>query len=552
MSQKNRIATTGIFFSAITILLIYLMSVRDGIHLPIYVFWISISLTFYVILYHSININPIDEFSKIILFEIIVLSLVLHLVYQIPYYGLYGTDAYYDLNSMKGILLSGHLISTLTYVNVTSYWPLIHIIGSIFSLISNINALNVAKWFPSLYGTIVPIITYLFIQKIFNDNRIALISTLLFVSLNNYIFFGSLFIRESLSLIFAIFCLYTYFTSNSGIKYSISILFLVATTLSHHLTALILAAIFYVHYIVSDLLLNHNYFFHKNITRKIVSKNILLLIIIIPVCYWVYVILYPLITVVHFFENLLNFNSPTYAEISGISSTSLPNIRSYILYFGFFIFNGIFGFLLSYQLIFKKIKKLEIYSFTIFLFMIGFIGFLFLYIIPLSSATLLPDRLLTYGWLLGFAPLSLFIVKINNTYVRKLGLFILFAFLIYNIYSIDVTTRNSQYNGLQISTSQEEYNLAKVVSIQKKSILVGHPSMLMAIYDTQNYAGMDLYSSKIKINDVNWIIINKNSLELKKKRIKNESVYFDLKGLTLNHNILKVYDSNNLVGFCKS
>jgi len=549
MALSKKFLTTVIFFSEIFTLVIYLMAIKYAIYIPMYLFWISIIIIFCDILFQILRIKLTDNFVKIILFEIGILSLVFHLIYQIPYYGLYGSDAYFDLNSMKGILLSGHL--TPTFTNITTFWPILHIMGSTLSLISNLNTLYVAKWFPSLYGIIVPVVYYLTIQKLYNDKKVALVSSLLFVSLHHYILFGSLFTRESIALVFTIFCIYLYFISKSQKKYSLSILFLATITLSHHFTSLILALIFFVHYITSRILVTTRSV-SKNIAGKWLTTNTILLVFVVPFAYWIYIIMTPLITIVTFFVELTNFNSPTFAELYSINSTSLESMRSYILYYGFFIFHGIFGIFLMCQLLSQNDKKiLETYSFTIFLFFLGFIGLLFLYVIPLNNAALFPDRFLAYGWMLGFGPLSLFIIKSNYISVRKIGLVLLFTFMLYNIYSIDGSAWNPRHNVIQSSTSYEEYNLAKVLNFQSDTYLMAYPSTLMAIYDVQGYLGNYdiMYTSEVELDYIDWIVINKKLLELKKKEFEKENINYDLNKLNVNNNFLKVYDSNNLTGF---
>lgn len=558
---NEKVSTTGIFCAATISLLLYLTSIRYHIYLPVHFFWVSIGMMFGSITYQILKIRLSTNFIKVVLLEIVILSFVFHLIYQIPYYGLRGSDAYYDLTSMKGILCSGFVRGDPQYTNPTSYWPMIHIIGSQVSLITNISAFEVAKWFPSLMGGALTILLYLLIRNVFKDEKVALLSTLLFSSLQHYILFGSLFIRESIALIFIVGCINLYFSARSLMKIALSIIFLICITFSHHLSSLILFIFILVSFVISKLLLFPDFpkwYYKNNLNGTQITEAVFLMAFIIPLSYWLYVYMQPLVTIITFYQGIVSsVDTATYAEISGIGISSIQTIRGYIIYIGFYFFHLTFGAFLLYQLL-PNVKKprLEIYSFTIFLFILGALGFSLLYFVPLKTAALYPDRLLAYGWLFGFAPLTVSILMGEHKWLKQIGIFLLVTFLFYNIYAIEPSAWNPHAEGVAAAPSEEDYAFANTFSFHEDIILGAHQNTLMAIYDVHNHVGKNIFGSRNTMDDIqgyDWIVVQKKVLKLENKYSNKPltGMLYNLSELEQHPptNMDKVYESNNLAAY---
>ncbi len=84
-------------------------------------FWLAILLIIGIILYQIYKSGPSCAFPKIALIEITLTSIAFHLIYQIPYFGLRGSDAYIDLASAKGLIESGFIQGAAEFINATSY-----------------------------------------------------------------------------------------------------------------------------------------------------------------------------------------------------------------------------------------------------------------------------------------------------------------------------------------------------------------------------------------------------------------------------------------------
>lgn len=570
MTKKISIA---FFIPALSLLLQYLIFIRHYKYMSPFFFWLSISIIFGCILYQVLKVELTNIFKNLILLEISLTACAFHLIYQIPYYGLRDTDVYFDLNSLKGILLNGFIRGNPEYINGTSYFPIIHLLGAQLSLLTNLCPFDVAKWLPLLMGLLLPLILYLLFFTIFKDEKISLLSTLIYIAMQNNILLGSLFIRENIAMIFFITFIYLYFSDNSPKKVILSIIFITMITLSHHLTSFILIIFFIVHMLFTNLLYpNCKNFFSKYASpRREFEINALVLVFIIPFAYWIYIAVQPLIVIDSFLRGLIQSDSSvTYAQFANIGYSSIMSLRGHVLYIGFYIFNIIFGFMLLYQLISSTKKKtFEISTFTLFHMLMGLLGFLFLYFIPTNVAILFPDRFLAYGWLFGIAPLVIFINNIKNKRISKIGVLIIFAFLLFNIYSIETPALDPSHKDVALAPSEEDYAFAgnhafaekftfNNESFENNMYLCAFQNTLMSIYDKSNYLGNDLYSPisvNSNINDFNWIVVNKMDLESKRSipNLKGTSQQVSQQVLNIDteKSLNKVYDTNNIASYSK-
>lgn len=538
-------------------------------YLPVFVFWLSIVLMLGSVLYQILKLELSPSSVSLILLEIAVTCILLHLIYQVPYYGLYGTDIYGDLALTKSILTSGFVAGNPEYIIEPSYFapyasfPIIHIWGSIVSLITNIDIFYISKWVPSFLGVPLIFLLYFLSMKIFKDQKISLLSALLFSYLQAYILFGSLFVRQTYGLVLALCCIYLYFSARHSlhprINYSLSIMFLIGTAYAHHLTSLMLFLLILVHYVLIKMA-KLSIFGRKILWGKIVgvkvSATFLLLTFIIPLAYWMHISTYTFNVFVTFGKSIFNFaewGSYTYAETTGLSAIFTLPLRIQIMYFGYYLFIILFSIILLYWVLNKARKShLEIYSYTLFFFLCGLIGVLSLYLVAPAAY---PDRLLLYGLLFGFTPLIMAILKGKYTWFRRIGVFLLIAFMLFNIYTINPDAWDVKAEKDPMAVYKEDYTLAKTIDFSNGSIF-GHPSVLMAILDVQNNLGTTVWDTRVSdvnISKFDWIIIDKTQLEIEKTTYPEPRTdiiaaldYLVTKG---SPDYSKVYDSNRLLVF---
>jgi len=529
------------------------------LYLPVALFWIAVASMLGTITYQSLKIELSPSYAKVVLLEIALTCLVFHLIYVIPYYGLSGYDPYADMVSAKGILSSGFVLSDPKYINLTSNFPMIQILGAILSMITSIDLFSVAKWFPPLVDVVVIPLLYLLVRSIFKDEKVALLSALLFACLQNHISFSSGFIRETLGLVLAVCCVYLYFSAkhspHPATNYALSIMCLIATVIAHHLTSFMLLIFLSIHFLVTRAseapFLRRTYFGGKIMGEKVTTTFISIASVAL-FAHWIFAAIYPLRTLTTLVTELFipgRFGGGSYAELTNISAFSIRTIRGYIIFYGFYFFLLIFGLILLYRLSPRaKNRRVETYSFSLFLFFCGLIGFLSLYVLPVAA---FPDRFLTYGWLFGFVPLVAAILKGKYKWPRRIGVLLLVAFMLFNIYMIATPYWNARTDEIPVTPSLEDYTLVYTFNFSTGKIIAPYRNSL-AIYDVHNnLTTVFTYSEEVNLANFDWVIIQKQELELQKSYYlepTTETIAL-LEHLAFESSVgyNKIYESNNLV-----
>ena len=522
---NSKVSTVGIFFAATALLITYLLSMRWHIYLPVALYWLAISLMVGTIVYQSLEIKSSSAYAKAVLLEITVASLVFHLIYQIPFYGLYGTDVYADMTSLKSILSSGFVLGDPQYTNTTGFYPMIHILGAQLSLITNIGLFSIVKWFPSLLSIAFIPLLYLFVRSVFKEEKIALLSALLFACLQPHILFSSLFIRQTIALVLMVGCIYFCFSAKSsahpGTYYALSITCLAGTVFAHHLTAFMLALFLLIHLLVAracELPFLRRTYFGDNITGEKISTSFLTIAFVALLGYSIHVIISPLYNLVSFAKELFSptqWGVGTYGYVAGIAGAEIQTMRGYIIFYGFFSFVLIFGAILLYQLLRRAgNRRAEIYSFTLFLFLCGIVGFIQLYVVPMGGAPF-PDRFLTFGWLFGFAPLVAAILNGKYKWLRRVGVCLLVSYMVFNLYMIPPTVWDPKADGVASATSREDYALANTFDFSGVR-LAAHPNPRMAIYNVHNNMGGGIFGN-VELSEYDWVIVQKEVLRRMKQ-----------------------------------
>jgi len=550
---------TMIFFAATVLLVFYLLSICWHVYLPVSLFWVAAALMLGTITYQIFKVELHSSDVKLVLLEIGVTCFAFYLIYVIPYYGLAGYDPYFDMASAKGILSSG-FVPGPKYFNLTSDFPMIHILGAILSMITGIDLFSVAKWFSPLIGVAAIPLLYLLVRSIFKEEKVALLSTLLFACVQNEIYFSSQFIRETIALVLAVCCLYLYFSAkhspHPAANYALSVICLIGTVFAHHLTSFMLLAFLSVHFLVTKAsevpYLRRTYFGDKIMGEK-VSVTFILIDSAALFAYWIFVVIFPLNSLINIARELFTpsqYGVRTYASMANIGTSSLHTIRQYAIFFGFYSFLLIFALILLYKLSPRtKNRRIETYSFTLFLFLCLLIGFLSLYVIEPQA---FPDRFLTYGWLFGFAPLVVAILKGKYKWLRIIGVLLLIAFMLFNIYMIDPAYWDpKRVQEAPAAPTFENYALGNTINFSSGKILASDQNTVGAIYDLHNNLGTIVtYSEEVNLTQFNWIVIQKQELQFEKSYYsKPQETITLLENLTFGSSpgYNKIYESDNLV-----
>jgi hypothetical protein len=310
-----------------------------------------------------------------------------------------------------------------------------------------------------------------------------------------------------------------------------------------------------VHFIVTKAsevpFLRRNYFDGKIMGEKVTGKYILIASVAL-FAFWVFIVIFPLDTIASFVRSLFDlgqYGVGTYAATSNISTSSLTTIRQYIIFYGFYSFLVIFCLILLCGIApRRKNRRVETYSFTLFLLLCLFLGFLSLYVLP---PPVYPDRFLTYGWLFGFPPLVLAILKAKYKWLRRIGVLLLVAFMLFNIYTIDPSFWNAK-NAQETpgAPALEDYALTNTFNFSNGTILTNDGNIAAAIYDVyHNVVNTVTYYQVINVTNFDWAIINKQELQVEKSQYPDSRTIALLEQLAFESSPdwSQIYESNNLV-----
>jgi hypothetical protein len=486
------------------------------------IFFISIVPLFCVIIY-QIFFSKVN--SIIILFEIFMIYLFLHLIYQIGYSGLRGSDSYLDYNFLKEILSNGHFTLGQDIYGVRG-WPILHIFSTINSLLTNINPLIIAKFLPSFISSIIVIPIYLLIYEVYKNKKLALFLCLLFGSITQFGNFEALFVRESLALLIMILFFYLLYISKKRDSSHLIVLALLCIPLvvfTHHLTSfliLILLSIYILALKVAPFLYEKFNLYRDDklikLSGKINIELIFLIILLGVISYWI-----------NSATNILKVFIGTFVEKEEVTvsyaarinlGAPILTLKGYIIYYGFYFFNFLFALLLLIKIKLKENKQIiEDVSFGFFFFFCMFLGFLSLYFIPEIG---FPQRFLPYGMMFGLIPLGGIVICLKKDTYKKIIVILLAFFFLYNLYCIDPAYPSGDVNLPSNNTGDKEYAIA--MTIKFPHIYYGYYAVVGAIYDIQGIkqrtGGLDismLPNNKSNISSSTPIVISTESYVFK-------------------------------------
>lgn len=440
------------------------------------IFWLTAFLMIGTILYQIFFIKN----KTFVLFEIFIVYFLFHLIYQIGYYGLRGSDSYVDFTFYTSILNRSHFILG---ESVTG-WPVIHLLSSALSIITKINPLLIAKFLPSFITSIIVLPIYLLITNIYKNKKVALLSCIIFSTVPQFVSFEAVFVRETIAIfIFILFFYIIYITKkrkDTGLGF-LSIILVPIIVFGHHFTSFMFI-IFLTIFIGSSVIVPVLYRKNKNIKFNVIHvKTILLIILAAVLVYWLYLAVFIIEDFFLIFYEATGVKElVTYAERVDLGGT-IKTLKGNIIYYGFFFFQGILSLILLIKLLTKKNnQKIEDVTFTMFLYFSLFYGFIALFIL---GSMLFPDRFLPFGWMFGLIPLTAYILYIKNNVIRKILVFLLISFMVFNIYNIDSGFYTGDVQTQGVVATEKEYLMAEHINFPEP--YYGYIGLFGAVYDVQ-------------------------------------------------------------------
>lgn len=547
--ERNEKILAIIFTMAFTIFFINLNFNFDYSQ-PLY--WISLLSMLGCIIYHIFKID--NPKIGIVLCEILVLNVCLHLIYQVGFSGLYGRDSYDDLKFLEIILYNNHF--DLNVERGVSNWPNLHLLSAFMANVSGIDHFLLAKYFPTFFTCITVMGIYLLAKEMYDNYKVALLACLIFITIPKFVSFGSIFIREIFGIFAIIFCFYFIYASKVKDKRFtiLSLLFIVSIVFSHHFSSfvfLVLILIFMTLIYLIPFLQKKNLTLNRSKTDinelkflNINLQTIFFIILVILLGYWIYQAFFVWENVGRFVANLVTLGElPDYSASTGIT-TGIVTLRGYIIYYGFFLFFGLFGLILALKLFFERNKqKIEESTMIIFLLFCGAYGFISVFFL---TSPISPDRMLTYGWLFGCIPLAAVLISLKNkpNILKKGFVVLIVAFMIFNIYNIPYEYFDKDFNVLGLA-NDKEYAIAETINLPTTFRLANDPKIRYgyldvyygyegarnALYDKQNTLGENLlnlptYKNSTKLNFTNSssiLIISEDYMLKDINIIKNKS-----------------------------
>lgn len=429
--------------------------------------------------------------NRFVVFEIILFYFLLHLLYQINYFGLSDVDTYRDYDFLKTIINNNHIVITPYNLDVSG-WPMLHLFTSFITTIIKIDPLVIAKFLPSFIASIIAISIYLFVYTIGKNEKAALLSCLIVGTIPKFAGYESLFVRESFAIYFFIFIFLLVYIAKQRDDYrflALSFLLIPVMVLSHHFTSLMLIIMLFILIITSKIV---PLFFRKNsnlIFNKMNINTFFIILLLTTIFYWCYfsqAILNDFFKVFLESTGLKDFTS--YGQRIGLGQT-IVTWQGNVLFYGFFFFHGILSLILLIAIFLKKQKQIiENVSFTFFLFFCLGLGAASLFIL---GSLIYPDRFLPVGWLIGAIPLSILVFSLKNIKIRKIIVVIIISFLVFNIFSINLNYEINKelFDG---RASEKEYAIAQTITIPNPNTTAyyGYVGVGDAIYDIQQ---VDMY-----------------------------------------------------------
>lgn len=482
--------TTIIFFLSVVL---YCVNLRFNFSedMKLLLFWTSILIMLGIILYQIFYVKN----NTFVLFEIILLFFLLHILYQVNYFGLAESDSYQDFNFLKTIINTNSF--TINPDSDVSGWPLLHLLTSSISFTIKVDPLLIAKFLPSFIESIIAISIYLFVRTIYQNEKAALLSCLIVGTIPKFISFESFFVRESYAIFFLILfflVLYTAKKRDDPRYLALTVLLIPVMVLSHHFTSMMLMVLLFIFIFFSEVI---PYLHRRETTYQVFRINIIPIFIILLLTIIFYWMIFTPGIINDFYKIYLESigirEFASYGQRIGIDTT-IVTLRGNILFYGFFFFEGILAFLLFIALFLKRSKqKIENTTFTFFLYLCLGLGAVSLLIL---GSLIYPDRFLPFGWLFGAIPLSILILGFKRNALRKIMVFVVITFIIFNIYNVDpeIITGSGPFVG---RASEKEYAIAATINIpkilpiaktsdkQKYQQYLGYDGVKNAIFDIQ-------------------------------------------------------------------
>ncbi len=511
----------------------------------------------------EILFNAKNYFSKVILFQTIIIGISLVVTGQLMFPSVVGVDpAWHQMFTLK-ILANGHIPEGFNYSNL----PFAHVEMAITSLLGNLN-FKLASIISISIVQIIGLILFIFLigRTLFNEN-VGLISALLLSTANCIIQFGSWTIPNTIAALYIPFILYLLFKNeNTKIIIGLIMFLMIGLILTHTVTSLWMVLVLIVGILIFNInKLNNKDKSNKNRDNVYISINLLLFFAVFMIFWWMNSSGLVFSNVIGMLQWGLNVDH-TGLILTNSYSNSIPLIEKLYNNMGLFLFSGIslLGFL---YILSKKDYNSALFGFiALSTLSVGFFSLI-------TSKDLLNERWFYFAEIL-IAPLvAIGLIIILNTIKRKKIVKIVMPLFFCILSFIMITSLTAEFDNSTffpdmgsrsaLTTSEVDaayfFSLHSITGIKSDFYYAVNPSSSIFI----NYDNMSVYNMSLIDSDLlnrSFSLQNNNIIILRKEIVNNPfslegGVYklnYDPNDLLLNDsNFNKIYDSSSVTGYMK-
>jgi hypothetical protein len=471
-------------------------------------------------------------------------------IFTTDFTALFGRDLHYDVFSTNAIINSGHWdpnAYTLAAHNAVHRWPILHLFGATMGIFIKLNYFFIAKFIPLFLKIIFILIFYLLIKEVFNDEKIALLSSFFIGFVPTILFFHSLYVRETMGyvLMFLVILFFLYFKKyRKSVFLVLLFVLMIICSLSHHLTYSFLVFFFILFLLVELYMLFKTKSYHSHFPTK--TFFICLFAVVIFIANNIYNNRPFLSEIVLYSQYIFSTYNIVIDNIGTIPFYFLAKHITYLAFIGMF-FLIIFYYFIRYR---KKFSFYEIF------FSIWSLFGLFLIISPYLTAI---NKMIFSipridGFILPFV--ITFVCFISLKMNKKEINYIPILFCIFSILTIPTYVVNSQAAPDDLQTSMRYHS----ADYYANNWFSGSGTALGGEKTIEIFTGLGYknvrYDNKIfegklaEIKKFNWIILMKEdftltySLPIASKTLNNISYHTEQK-MELSGN--KIYNSDYII-----
>lgn len=505
--------------------------------------------------------------SIIILFQIIIFSIFLHLLF-VPPVGLYDSDPLVDFHLVELISKYGW---SLNLDSSLAPWPFIHIYICSSSSVMGISLLDASRYLPSIISALSLFFVFCLANFFFKNSIASNAAILLFSSSYMYIMFYSMLVRENAAFLILFLAFYCFLTGTE--KNDIRLIFLsifsgLTLIITHHFTTLIFIIVLIIYFIYWDLV---SFFvdFSLAIRYRITYG---LLILIASLFYWFYVSTNIIQSLAVEIKSFLIFGEEIVRPFANMTIYSpLENSLLLKLYFYSLKLTFITSIILIISVYKKGIyNKIQLYNYLL-LSITSFCSIIWLLATyGIIKITIYPDRFLNFTWVfllifLGKRLYDLFMIN-HFTWGKALSICFIVSFITMNIsqlainsYLFDPAVEPPYANGrmslMHLPQEYDAFNWFNGLNVTGRIQGDRTTEDFISLHNRNVKTDVDLFRGNLsRLADSNWLIIRKemhkiiigtreDNNAIKKPVNLSNDLY---KTLTRNYILKKIYDNDEV------